>query len=240
MVPGVPTPSPRPVDAVLLDFHGTLATIEPIERRISLAASACGVLLDIPHLMRLANAARAAGLADGFHCPPTVSPEVSRAWERRDLSGTAHRTAFVGVTDTLDTGIPGLSEAMYERMLDPDGWVAYADTVPALQALRDRGVPVALVSNIGFDMRPIAKSLGFADLIDTWVLSYEVGVRKPEPAIFRHACAQLGVVPSRALMVGDTVADAGAADAGCSVLVLPPSTPGGLHGLGAVPRLAGA
>lgn len=235
----MPSPYSRPLDAVLFDFHGTLATIEPVERRISLAAAACGVLLDIPRLMQLASAVRAAGLAGGFHCPPTVSPEVARAWEKRDLSSDDHRTAFVGIADTLGSGIPGLAEAMYDRMLDPDGWVPYADTVATLQTLRNLRIPVALVSNIGFDVRPIAKSLGFGDLVDTWVLSYEVGVCKPAPEIFRHACAQLGVSPERTLMVGDTVADAGAVDAGCAVLVLPASTPGHGNGLGAALRLVG-
>ncbi|MGH3648921.1 MAG: HAD family hydrolase [Micromonosporaceae bacterium] len=233
----MPTPSPRPVDAVLFDFHGTLAQSEPAERRVSLAAAACGVLLDIPRLMRLAVAVRDAGLAGGFGCPPSVPASVVRAWENRDLSAEDHRAAYVGIADTVHSGIAGLSEAMYDRLVDPDGWVAYPDAVPTLQALRDRGIPTALVSNIGFDVRPVAKQLGFADLIDTWVLSYEVGVCKPDPTIFRHACAQLGVSPQRSLMVGDTAADAGAGAAGCTVLVLPASPPGALHGLGGVVRL---
>jgi haloacid dehalogenase superfamily, subfamily IA, variant 3 with third motif having DD or ED/haloacid dehalogenase superfamily, subfamily IA, variant 1 with third motif having Dx(3-4)D or Dx(3-4)E len=66
------------------------------------------------------------------------------------------------------------------------------------------------------------------------VLSYEVGAIKPEPAIFRHACAELGVQPTRALMVGDTTADAGAAQVGCSTLVLPATPPGEPHGLAAI------
>lgn len=184
--------------------------------------------------MRLAVLVRAAGLAGGFGCPPTVPASVARAWENRDLSSDDHRAAYVGIADTVVSGIAGLSGAMYDRMVDPDGWEVYPDAVPTMTALRERGIPVALVSNIGFDVRPIAKTLGFADLVDTWVLSYEVGVCKPDPAIFRHACAQLGVSAHRTLMVGDTAADAGAADAGCSVLVLPVSPPGSRHGLGAV------
>ncbi len=50
----------------------------------------------------------------------------------------------------------------------------------------------------------------------------------------------LGVDPERALMVGDTPADAGAVRAGCAALVLPAADPGGVNGLSAAVALAGA
>ncbi len=94
---------------------------------------------------------------------------------------------------------------------------------------------MAVVSNIGFDIRALGADLGFAGLVDEFVLSYEVGRCKPDPAIFLQACAALRADPERTLMVGDTPADAGAAAAGCSVLVIPPSDPGRRHGLAADP-----
>jgi putative hydrolase of the HAD superfamily len=46
---------------------------------------------------------------------------------------------------------------------------------------------------------------------------------KPAPDLFWRACADLGVEPARALMVGDTAAaDGGAAAIGMPVLLLPP------------------
>ena len=97
-----------------------------------------------------------------------------------------------------------------------------------------------MVSNIGFDIRPLFAAWGLADLVDAFVLSYEVGRCKPDPAIFLRACGMLGVDPERALMVGDTPADAGAVRAGCAALVLPAADPGGVNGLGAAVALAGA
>lgn len=35
------------------------------------------------------------------------------------------------------------------------------------------------------------------------VAAREVGVAKPDPAIFHHACARLGLAPSQVLHVGD-------------------------------------
>ena len=166
-----------------------------------------------------------------------MPPHLIDAWSERDLSEPAHRAAYAGLAATVNAGIEGLADALYERVLLADGWRVYADTVPTLSALRAAGVPVAVVSNIGFDLRQLADELGFAALIDEFVLSFEVGRCKPDPAIFIKACAALRADPEQVLMVGDTPADAGAAAAGCSVLMLPQSEPGAIHGLGAILRL---
>jgi len=166
-----------------------------------------------------------------------VPPHLAEVWADRDLYAHAHRAAYTGLAETVDSGIEGLANALYERLLDPDGWVLYEDTLPTLRALRAAQVPVAVVSNIGFDLRALAGDLGFADLVDEFVLSYEVGRCKPDPAIFQKACAALRADPEATLMVGDTPSDAGAAAAGCSVLILPESEPGRVHGLAAALRL---
>jgi HAD superfamily hydrolase (TIGR01509 family) len=134
----------------------------------------------------------------------------------------------------VDCDVLGLPEAIYERMLRPDGWLPYADTAPVLRELRSAGIPVGVVSNIGFDIRPMFEAWDLAGLVDAWTLSYEVGRCKPDPAIFQRACAALGVDPERTLMVGDTPDDAGAVRAGCMALVLPPVDTGGTRGLAAV------
>ncbi len=110
----------------------------------------------------------------------------------------------------------------------------YPDTVPTLAALRAADVRVAVVSNIGFDIRPLFDAWGLAELVDAHVLSYEVGRCKPDPAIFWRACGMLGVDPEEALMVGDSPADAGAVAAGCAALILPAADPGRPNALGSV------
>ena len=218
---------------MLLDFHGTLAQVEDPVRWVTLAAKSTGTDLDRGKATVLADRLTTAGRAGGPR-PHRVPPHLAEVWADRDLSADAHRACYTGLAATVDEV---LATPLYDRLLLADGWELYADTVPTLRALRAAGVPVAVVSNIGFDLRVLAGELGFADLVDAFVLSYEVGRTKPDPAIFWRACAALRVDPERALMVGDTPADAGAAGAGCSVLVLPESEPGKVHGLGGVLRL---
>jgi putative hydrolase of the HAD superfamily len=91
-----------------------------------------------------------------------------------------------------------------------DVWSSYyvlADSTHALlEALRARGLKLALVSNTASPqwlLQPILERQGIAERVNTIVLSSEVGKRKPHPAIFERALSELGVDPSDALFVGD-------------------------------------
>ncbi|MFB9236357.1 HAD family hydrolase [Plantactinospora siamensis] len=225
------------MEAVLFDFHGTLAQVEDPIGWVRAAAADRGVELDRARATALADRLVTAGRPGG-PLPRRVPPHLAEVWADRDLYEHAHRAAYTGLLETVPAGIDGLADALYDRLLDPAGWLPYADVEPTLRRLRTAGVPIALVSNIGFDVRPLFAAWGLADLIDEYVLSYEVGRCKPDPAIFLAACGRLGVDPEHTLMVGDTPADAGAVAAGCSVLVLPPAPPGAPNNLTAVLDLA--
>jgi putative hydrolase of the HAD superfamily len=81
-----------------------------------------------------------------------------------------------------------------------------ASSLALLEALRDRGLKVGLVSN-AFDPAPLLHrtlaEMGLAERLDVAVFSSEVGKRKPHPAIFERALEQLGVRPEETLFVGD-------------------------------------
>ncbi|MEV0647218.1 HAD-IA family hydrolase [Phytomonospora sp. NPDC050363] len=227
--------------AVLLDFHGTIAQIEPAPVAVARAAAACEVELDPIRITAIADALNLAGWPSGPG-PLRVRPRLAAAWANRDLTEADHEEAFTGLAaqvweDNPRLGFEGLAEALYARLVSPEGWLNYADTLGMLTTLRERGIPTAVVSNIGFDLRPVAKHLGLDELVDVWLLSYELGVCKPDPAIFQRACMLLDVECEDALMVGDTLADAAAVNAGCRTLLLPVTPAGTVHGLDAVIRL---
>jgi HAD superfamily hydrolase (TIGR01509 family) len=228
----------RPVDAVLFDFHGTLAQVEDSVTWVTAAAAACGAVLDRGKATVLADRLVTAGRPGG-PVPYRVPPPLAEMWADRDLYEHCHRGAYTGLAATVATDIDGLPEALYERLLGPAGWLPYADTEATLRTLHDAGIKVAVVSNIGFDIRPHFDAWGLAALVDAFALSYEVGRLKPDPAIFLRACGMIGADPERTLMVGDSPADAGAVQAGCAALVLPAAEPGRANGLGATLALAG-
>lgn len=100
-----------------------------------------------------------------------------------------------------------------------DVWASYyslaASTHALLESLRNRGLKLALVSNTASPdwlLRPVLAHQGLVDRVDAIVLSSEVGKRKPHPAIFESALAELDVRADEALFVGDRLdADVGGA-----------------------------
>jgi HAD superfamily hydrolase (TIGR01549 family) len=89
--------------------------------------------------------------------------------------------------------------------------------IDLLDALRERGLKLGLVSNL-FDppslMRDLFGELGLLERLDAIAVSAEVGKRKPHPAIFESALTQANVAPGEAVMVGDRLReDVGGAQA---------------------------
>jgi putative hydrolase of the HAD superfamily len=85
----------------------------------------------------------------------------------------------------------------------------------ALERLRARGLALAVLSNWDVGLHEHLARLELTPSFAAILTSAEVGVAKPDPALFRAALERLRVTPRRALHVGDDTADeAGAAAAG--------------------------
>ena len=70
-------------------------------------------------------------------------------------------------------------------------------------SLRERGLRIGVCSNLALPYgAPLLAAL--PDTPDAVILSYEVGLVKPDPAIFHLVCDRLGLQPAEILFVGDT------------------------------------
>ncbi len=228
-----PLEGPAPIEAVLFDFHSTLVDQGDPRAWVELAWH---------HAGRAGTAREALGapVAD------ELAAWVDRIWEHvlevdprneRDLSPRRHREVYDALMDRVPGVDDALAAALYEVMLET--WVPYDDALPVLRALRARGLKLALISNVGLDVRGVLARGGMAGLFDAVILSFEVGAVKPQGSIFQRALDALGVPAARALMVGDNAHDdAGAARLGVRTLLLP-RTQGVEHGLELVLRLVG-
>jgi phosphoserine phosphatase len=80
----------------------------------------------------------------------------------------------------------------------------FPETVAAIDALRARGVRLAVVTN-GMESHQRRKldASGLTGMFDAIVTSQAVGASKPDPEIFRAALALLDCTPGDAVMVGD-------------------------------------
>lgn len=84
-------------------------------------------------------------------------------------------------------------------------WQAYADAIPALNALKSKFRLGILSNGDGDRQRGKIKSCGLEAYFESVVISGEVGVAKPDKAIFEISRKAFGLEPEEMLYVGDRV-----------------------------------
>jgi putative hydrolase of the HAD superfamily len=171
------------VDAVLLDLYDTIARTRwgQLSERITAELG-----IEKPDLFRAYEVTRA---ARGFGTYGSVEGVMSAIVEAAGADAD-----------------PELIERLLEmeRAFSETGVELWEDSVPVVRELRARGTKTALISNCSHSTRPIVDRLGIAEEFDEILLSFEVGMHKPDPGIYREALRRLGdIAPERAVFVDD-------------------------------------
>jgi len=97
-----------------------------------------------------------------------------------------------------------------------------ADAEPVLNYLKELKKKIALVSNFDhpFYLKRLLKENKIESYFDSIVISGEVGVKKPDPAIFNQALETTKLNPEEVVYVGDADEDIAAARAACMLPIL--------------------
>ena len=214
------------VRGVLFDFGNTLFSHPSLAETISAVCVRVG---------QPQSSEWAAGLAAQVEAAAHTAEELLHP---RDLDPEVWWSRWHVLYALADDEIPGLGAAIYDAMHDPLQWRPYTAARSTLARIHAAGVPIAIVSNTGWDVRAAFVAHDLDQFVDTFVLSYEVGAVKPDARVFLAACDALGVGADMCLMVGDDPrADSGAVAAGLRVLLLPAMSPGSDNGVGITARI---
>jgi putative hydrolase of the HAD superfamily len=160
-----------------------------------------GVVLDSP-LHAIAAYERELGISAGAVNRVVVDTGPQGAWsrlERGELSRRAFEAAFEAECRTA--GFPLSAATLMER-------IALCGPRPqmlqALRTLRGAGLALAaLTNNWAHEEGGGAETDGLRGLFDVFVESSKLGLRKPDPRIYRHVCEALAVAPSEAVFLDD-------------------------------------
>ncbi|MCS7050197.1 MAG: HAD family hydrolase, partial [Thermomicrobium sp.] len=131
--------------------------------------------------------------------PPAAVVEQALALPERTWEAVEQVLALAGVQDRdlIDRAFAAYaSDRFYGLELFPD-------SVAVVRALQGRVLTGLVTNGPSAIQRAKLERLGIARLFPIVVVSEEVGVAKPDPAIFHHALGLAGVRPSEALYVGD-------------------------------------
>jgi len=78
-----------------------------------------------------------------------------------------------------------------------------SDAIDTLSKLKHRGFKIGLISNCSAEVPILWKGSQFAKIIDVAIFSSSVGLKKPDPIIYKLACEKLDVKPQNCLYIGD-------------------------------------
>ena len=169
-------------DAVLLDLYDTLVWSDWHSWQGRLAGRLGVTLEAMGQAFSRTRPARSVGAY------PDTEAEIIAVLEAADVSFTPELIAEIL---TLEDRM-GASVRLYDDSLE------VARCAP--------GVPTALVSNCSHNTRLIVSRLGLEAEFDAVILSFEVGVMKPDPEIYREALERVGAPdPARSVFVDDQV-----------------------------------
>lgn len=202
-----------PLDTVFLDAGGVL--VFPNWTRISEALARHDVNVSPETLARAEYPAkRRLDVGDTIG----ATTDASRGWLYFDLILTE---AGVPLSAATRAALADLND--YHRRFNLWELVPSA-VVPALEALRAKGLRLTVVSNANGTLRAHLERLGLARWFDCVLDSCELGVEKPDPRLFEIALERSGARPESTIHVGDLyhVDVVGARSAGLQTMLLDP------------------
>jgi epoxide hydrolase-like predicted phosphatase len=186
------------IKGVLIDWGGVLTTSLSEAIGAWLAADR----IDVPHyrdvMTRMVDGAYADGAA-------AARENLIHALERGEIETAEFERALAARLRTID-GEPPVAEGILTRM-----FAAFHPVEPMydmLRAARGAGLRTCLVSNSWGAEYPRE---GWDEVFDGVVISGEVGMRKPEEGIFRHALDLIGLEAHQCVFIDDIEANITAA-----------------------------
>lgn len=133
------------------------------------------------------------------------------AYDLGELSGITFWEKF-----SRDAGLDlGPGELDEINRLDARMWTSQDPAMVAWQQrLKQRGLLTAILSNMGDTvLEKIEREFQWIVDFDVLVWSYQLGIAKPDPAIYRHTLQQLGTAPEETLFLDDKLVNIAAARA---------------------------
>jgi putative hydrolase of the HAD superfamily len=133
------------------------------------------------------------------------------AYDEGKLTGIAFWQKFLH-----DAGMPPNQETVEElNRWDARLWTTQNPAMLSWQlALKQRGLLTAILSNMGDNvLASVEREFDWIHRFDVLVWSFQLGIAKPDPNIYRHTLTELGVQPEETLFIDDKLPNIEAAQA---------------------------
>ena len=188
--------------AVLFDLDGTLRLNRPASLHVFFDHAASLGVCDTPEKRR-----RAARWTHYYWAQSAeLLADMRDLWDEQEVRFWTHYAwRSLRAFDCSELCARALAPEMQRYMQDehdPENYVP-EDVPVTLQALKDAGYRLGLLSNRTRPYQDELEQLGLAQYFEYVLAAGEVGCWKPEPGIFQHALERLELSPAQAVYVGD-------------------------------------
>lgn len=210
-------------------------TADPPLRAVSFAVH--GTLVHSPRMVEIYQSIlKRHGLTANVASLRTWLPAI---WQEFDITAPGDRDRFSvhpkGVTgwwhrfterlcEHLELPPPSrfLSAELFHHFGRAEAWHVYPDVRPSLEALRQNGFRLGIVSNWDSRLPGLLDALDLSSYFDSIVYGAACGFEKPHEQIFEFCLQELEVPPPQALHIGDMSLEdvEGARSAGMKALLL--------------------
>jgi putative hydrolase of the HAD superfamily len=185
------------IEGILFDVYDTLVFPSMSDEEKAFSLMPPGQAIPSAGQRTLARKAAVEFYHLNRHLPRALS-DIREFWRRY----------FDCYLESLGIGDPGrtIAAAMADWSRDPAGYTVTPGSFELLTGLRRKGYRVGMLSNWDVSLPQFCREIGFTPEMATMILaSDEIGLRKPDPALFLEGCRRLGTPPDRTLFVGDSL-----------------------------------
>ncbi len=160
-------------------------------------------------------------LISHYTCPEYFSVEMARdagmpaekfqvLWHSLEHDRTVGKITFDNTIERIlkenDCYSPEVLKKIVEKRIQTK-WNCFdtmnSEIIPMLKALKENGYKVALISNCFSEEAKVIKESPLMPYFDVCCLSYELGLAKPDPAIYKECLKRLELSPTDCFYVGD-------------------------------------
>jgi HAD superfamily hydrolase (TIGR01549 family) len=138
--------------------------------------------------------------------------EAEGFWKRLDVESLKEKLAITrarlwrSALDSVGVNDAATAHRSADRYNDyrKKYFTLYPGAADLLHSLRGRGMKLGMITNgLSETHREKIALLRIGELFDAIFIADEVGMIKPDPMLFAHACTRLGIAPAHSAMVGD-------------------------------------
>lgn len=137
-------------------------------------------------------------------------PKFREIWDTTDEARTLGKRTLESVIEEVLTVNDCYSEELFERIITKRKRMIresfehiHPEIIPLFQWFKEKNIKIGLITNCFFEERDSIKDSVFFEYFDVMCMSCELGVKKPDTAIFEKCMKDLGLEAAECLYIGD-------------------------------------